>query len=443
MKRRCVAVVAAVLVLLLGVGMPLASQEISEKKDIAIFNLSYTDWTIPSGALGLVDQKIQNVFVDLGRFNILGLSYRLQAQDIQRFIDKVKELKQENVEIPEEVRLGEETFTEQDMKKLVGSFIVVVPVLSYYDLVEEDDDEYKAELQTSFTFIKVEESQTFASFQIDTTGYGESGREAVKEAVDAIPMQLQYELRSIPEFQLKTGIIDVVGNTFVLEFGRNMGVRAGDEYAIVKTRILPSGRKMQDEAGLLTVKNVGEEVSEAAVRYSDDRPAVGDQLREIPRFGFESAFYFHMLQNSSGDTPDDPNVSFLGLRLIGARGFYSVRPYFGVELPIGGGLDPDVWKLWIPVITYAGAEMNWFFGRLHITPAAAAAYGQLVPLYWDQDEYWPSHIGGIAHLNVSYLVSRDVKVFVEAGGRAYFSITQYFSEDLIGPYIGAGVTLKF
>jgi hypothetical protein len=438
MKKRMLAAAIA-LVLLIGAWMPLASQEISEKKDIAIFNLSYTDWTIPSGALGLVDQKIQNVFINLGRFNILGLSYRLQSQDIQRFIDKVKELKQENVEVPEEVRLGEETFTEADFEKLIGSFIVVVPVMSYYDLIEEDDGEYRAEIQTSFTFIKVDTAETFASFQIDTTGYGESGREAVKGAVDAIPMQLQFELRSIPEFQLKTGIIDVVGSTFVLEFGRNMGVQPGDEYAIIDTRVLPSGRQIKDETGLLTVKNVGEEVSEADVRFSRGRPAIGDQLREIPRMGFEGILYFHGLQNVA----DERSIFFPGLRVVGARGFYSVRPYIGIELPIGGGLNPNIWNLWIPVITYAGAEMNWYFGRLHITPAAAAAYGQLIPIFWDQDDYWPSHIGGIAHLNVSYLVNRDTKIFVEAGGRAYFTISPLLTENMIGPYLGAGVTFKY
>ncbi|HKK65046.1 MAG TPA: hypothetical protein VJ967_04260, partial [Clostridia bacterium] len=139
---------------LLGV-MPAGAQEVSEKKDIAVFNLSYSDYSIPSGALGLVDQSIQNVFIDLGRFNVLGMKYRLNSNEIDEFISKIKELKQENVEIPEAVRLGEETFTEADFNKLVGSFIVVVPVVSYYNVYQEGDD-YEAELQTSFTFIKVD-----------------------------------------------------------------------------------------------------------------------------------------------------------------------------------------------------------------------------------------------------------------------------------------------
>src|SRR6056297_2654620 len=221
---------------LLGV-IPAGAQEVSEKKDIAVFNLSYSDYSIPSGALGLVDQSIQNVFIDLGRFNILGMEYRLNANEIDEFINKIKELKQENVEIPEAVRLGEETFTEADFNKLVGSFIVVVPVISYYN-VYQDGGEYEAELQTSFTFIKVDTAEAFASFQIDTSASGDNSRDAVKNAVDMIPMQLQFELRSIPEFQLKTAIVDVIGKDYIMEFGRNMGVQIGDEYVITRSQIL-------------------------------------------------------------------------------------------------------------------------------------------------------------------------------------------------------------
>src|SRR6056297_2150118 len=110
----------------------IGAQEVSEKKDIAVFKLSYADYSIPNGALGLVDQSIQNVFIELGRFNIIGMNYRLQSNDINAFIDKIREMKEADVEIPEEVRLGQETFTEADFNKLVGSFIVVVPVMSYY-----------------------------------------------------------------------------------------------------------------------------------------------------------------------------------------------------------------------------------------------------------------------------------------------------------------------
>ena len=160
------------LISFLGISL-LGAQEVSEKKDIAVFNLSYSDYSIPDGALGLVDQSIQNVFIELGRFNIIGMNYRLGANDINTFIDRVKQVKEQNIEVPEEVRLGQATFTEADFNQLVGSFIVVVPVMSYYNVYEEGND-YEAEIQTSFTFIKVDEGQAFASFQIDTSASGEN-----------------------------------------------------------------------------------------------------------------------------------------------------------------------------------------------------------------------------------------------------------------------------
>lgn len=60
------------------------------KKEIAIFKLSYTDWSIPEGALGMVDQSIQNVFINLKRFNIIGMTHRLNSDDIEAFIDEIK-----------------------------------------------------------------------------------------------------------------------------------------------------------------------------------------------------------------------------------------------------------------------------------------------------------------------------------------------------------------
>ena len=91
----------AALVMVLCALASTGAQEVSEKKDIAVFNLSYSDYSIPSGALGLVDQSIQNVFIDLGRFNIIGMKYRLESNDIDDFINKIQELKEQNVEVPE------------------------------------------------------------------------------------------------------------------------------------------------------------------------------------------------------------------------------------------------------------------------------------------------------------------------------------------------------
>ena len=418
-------------------------QEISEKKEIAIFGLSYTDWSIPDGALGLVDQSIQNVFINLKRFDIIGMSYRLDAGDISGFIEEIKKVKESNIEVPEAVRLGEQTFTEADFNKLVGSFIIVVPVMSYYDVVSDDNGGYTAEIQTSFTFINVEEGKAFASFQVDTTGAADTPKAAVKSAVDAMPIQLSYEIRKIPEFQLKSGVLDVNGREILIELGANMGIKLGDEFSLTDTVILPSGHSVEKKVGLLVVKEVNQEVSTAQVFYAKKKPAIGDQLKEIPRMGFESVLYVNYIRQT--DSALDPILA-LGIRQIVARGFYRTRPYVGVEIPLGVDVKGVLLNyFFFPVNVYAGAELNWYFGRLHITPAIDAALGMLVPIAEEyQDDYVIySSIGGHARLGVSYMFSDNIKLFGEAGYAAMLSINEGFFNSYAGVLFGGGITFKY
>ena len=411
-------------------------QEISEKKEIAIFGLSYTDWSIPDGALGLVDQSMQNVFINLKRFDIIGMSYRLDAGDISGFIDEIKKVKESNIEVPEAVRLGEQTFTEADFNKLVGAFIIVIPVMSYYEVAADDGGGYTAEIQTSFTFINVEEGKAFASFQVDTTGSADTSKAAVKNAVDAMPIQLSYEVRKIPEFQLKSGVLDVNGREVLIELGANMGIKLGDEFNLTNTVILPSGHAVEKEVGLLVVKEVNQEVSTAQVFYAQKKPAVGDQLKEIPRMGFESVMYVNYI--SQIDINADPIIA-IGVRQIVARGFYKTRPYVGVEVPLG----VESYFIFFPVNVYVGGEMNWYMGRLHITPAIDVALGMLVPVFKEFEDYIVySSLGGHARLGISYMLSDNIKLSGEIGYAAMLHISEWF-DSYSGILFGGGVTFKY
>lgn len=411
-------------------------QEISEKKEIAIFGLSYTDWSIPDGAMGLVDQSIQNVFINLKRFDIIGMSYRLDAGDISGFIEEIKRVKESNIEVPEAVRLGEQTFTEADFNRLVGAFLIVVPVMSYYNVAADDGGGYTAEIQTSFTFINVEEGKAFASFQVDTTGSADTSKAAVKSAVDAMPIQLSYEIRKIKEFQLKSGILDVNGKEVLIELGANMGIKLGDEFSLTNIVILPSGHSVEKKVGLLVVKEVHEEVSTAQVFYASKKPAVGDQLKEIPRMGFETSMYINYIRQS--DSTLEPILA-LGIRQIVARGFYKTRPYFGVEIPLG----VDSYGFFFPVNIYVGAEMNWYFGRLHFTPAIDVAIGMLIPIVEAFDEYVIySSIGGHARVSVNYMITDDIKLFGEVGYSTMLGISSWF-DTYRGMLFGGGITFKY
>lgn len=430
-----------VLFLVIATAGPAVGQDISEKKEIAIFNLSYYDYQIPNGALGSIDAQIKDVFTNLGRFNVIGMTYRLDANDVNAFIDQVKQAKEANVELPEEVKLGREVFTEADFNRLVGSFVVVIPSVTYYNVDYEKGGGYDAEIETSFTFVNVDELSTLAQFSIETSGFDKDGqRDAVRDAVEAIPNQLQFEIRKIPLFQLRSGIIEVAGGSVIMELGHNMGVRVGDEYAILQTRSLSSGRQFTEESGLVVVKDVNHDFSEGTILYTEGRPQLGDQLREVPRLGFDATLYANVMQDVVSSTSivgtSVESVLVAGLRTVATRGFYNFRPVVGVEVPIKSGIV----NVGFPLGLYVGGELNWYLRRIQITPSLVGGLAGVVP-FWDEEEFYLSHVGWKGQLSASLLINRDFKVFAEGGFGQWFS-TSPFSSTYGGTYVGGGVVFK-
>ena len=512
-------VIAILLLVLLLVAVPLAvAQQVSQKKDIAVFKLSYYQWDIPDSVLGGIDEEIRGVFVNIGRFNVLGMTQRLEPGDLTEFIDKIKSYKEERAEIPDAVQMGREFFTQADFDRLVGSFLVVVPSVASYVLEVEDDGEFHVALKTSFSFVNVEEGRTFAQafvetegtekspdgaarsaldgiamlltyeirkipeFQlktgvlevkdsgefhvalktsfsfvnveqgttfaqafVETDGTEKSPDAAAKSAIDAIPFQLTYEVRKIPEFQLKTGVLEVQGSEVILELGRDMGIKVGDEFVLVASRVLQSGKTLTTENGLLVIKEVSDEVSVGKVLYAKPKPQEGDQLREFPLSGVETTPYLHV---ASGLLFDRPMTALIGLKQSVSRGFYGVRPVFGLEVPLIANLLAG-----IPLNLYGGVEYMMYLGRLSVAPMAAAGIGGAYLWYADvpkDEKFALTYVGGQVGLTVSYLFSKKFRLALDAGYLLWFSLvpTKYFFEaeylfpDYDGLFVGAGLTIK-
>ena len=168
-------------------------------------------------------------------------------------LDKIKEYKGENAEIPEKFQMGHEVFTEKDMNKLIGAFYVVVPAVTHYSVVKKERKltgggtkiSYDAEVETSFSIINVAEAKTLAHFFVETSGSSDEAAErATHDAIGSIPMQLEFEVRKVPEFTLKTAVLERRGFEVVTELGANMGLMLGDEYALFSSRVLDSGRAL-------------------------------------------------------------------------------------------------------------------------------------------------------------------------------------------------------
>jgi hypothetical protein len=439
--------------ILVGVSWIVSAQQVSDKKEIAVFNLSYYDWNIPNTALGAIDEQIRAVFINMGRFNVIGLTQRLGVKDVNTFIEKMKDFKSRNFEIPEKVLMGQEAFTEADWNRLVGAFLVVIPSITYFNLERMRDGSYKATIQTSFTILNVEKLQTTAQFYVETSGQDKSQNSAIKAAIDSIPFMLQYQLRKVEEFQIKSGIVQIMGSDVIFELGKNMGIQVGDEFSIVGYRTV-AGFQATEEIGLIIVKEVQDQFSVGQVIYSSRRPQVGDQIQEIPRIGIETMLF------GGAFLVDNYDLSFIpqfGIKAVVSRGFFSTRPVVGMEVPLS--IATAALSLFdiIPMNAYIGAEItNLYLGRIQIAPTLVVGVGGAYlgdtarAFFHTNQEYFMTHAGGKAFMTLSALVSRDMKVTVDAGYAYWIGLADtlldieddsYFATKG-GPFVNVGVTLK-
>ncbi len=417
-----------------------AQPEISQKQDIAIFSLGYYGWNIPYQALGSIDGEIQKVFSDLGRFTILGVTQRFSSSDVNSFIETVKRSKQSDFVMPEKFQFGESFLTEGEFNRLIGAFIVVVPVVvefnSYFDI---KNLRYHTKIKTNITFIDIASGGSVLAIKtVESSGSNDRNQyESIHSAISSIPAQLQYEVRSIPQFQINTRILSVRGSTVKLQMGSDMGIRKGDEYAIIESAKVEGFDDLR-ESGLIVVKDVGREISTGEVLYKSIKLSKDTQLREIPRLGSEVDLYLHSIGDSSAGS------LLPGLRATASRGFYAFRPFVAAQIPVGLISSFLIVEIF-PVNALMGAEYLINLGRLSFAPSAAfgISYFSVTSPWVTTDTEFLSHVGIQAALRLAYLLGRNSRIFADLGYESWIAITDLFgNRSYSGLMIGGGITFK-
>jgi hypothetical protein len=258
-------------------------------------------------------------------------------------------------------------------------------------------------------------------------------------------MQLQFEIRKIPAFQNVTRVLAASRGTVDMQLGKDMGIKVGDEYAVIKSDIL-EGLLDEREVGLVLVNEVGTTRSRATVLYSKIPLEKDVQLREIPRLGVDLAFYAHSY--SYWVHPFDNDLGFvIGARGEATRGFYNLRPYLAAQFVF----DADLLG---PINVILGGQYSMFLRRLELGGRAGLAGGTNILVEWirgkvaDDDDWtkWLSHYGGSVGAYASFLISRDVKLFAEVQADYMFGHRESYFGPIFGSYsgyqVGLGVTLK-
>jgi hypothetical protein len=220
-----------------------------------------------------------------------------------------------------------------------------------------------------------------------------------------------------------------------------MGVKVGDEYLIMSSRVLKSGKQVSEEKGLLIVRRVEDEISTARILYSSGAPQEGEQLQELPRLGIDATAFVHAAL-PLGPSPDYLLPILAGIRVGLSRGFYSLRPHVSIEMPLHLLTDTADIYGGIPLNVSVGGEYNLYLGRLQLVPMAAIGVGMAIPLRADGKEFQLTHFGGSAQLTATYLFNRDWKLAVEAGYLGWAAIASSGLAFYEGAFGGIGISRK-
>jgi len=413
---------------------------VSQKQDMAIFGLGTYGYPIPLEVLGRVDLDIQKVFVDLGRFNVIGYQQRLSSADLPAFEDAIKKTKEGSVVVPDKYQFGEATLTQAEWNRLVGAFIVAVPVVGSFDSQwNKQTLQWEANIAVDVTFLDVASGGSIlGQAHVATKGTSKANQfEAISNALGGIGMQLTFEIRKIPAFQLQSKVLQVQGDSVTMALGRDMGVKVGDEYSIERLSTV-AGLNNDQEVGLIVIKNVGAQVSTGRAIYGGNQADSSAQLREIPRLGVDLDPYVHLVGMPG-------SWSFLpGVRAVLSRGFYDVRPYVAAQIPVGQTIGLFT-ALFVPINVTAGAEYDLGVGRATFTGYAGlgASYVHFFEAIsgTSTDTDYFSHVGAQAWAKISWLFSRDMRVFVEGGLEGWLPVSTLFS-SYGGIGFGAGADIK-
>jgi hypothetical protein len=422
---------------------------VSEKQQLAVFALGYYGYDIPAEALGSIDAQVMQVFAGMKRFEIIGFTQRFKADDISRFVADLKKLKEENLVLPEKYALGEAFLTEADLNKLVGSFFIVVPVVVDYNtkwVAKDDpkDSQWETKIKTSITFMDVAKGTVMAAPILETSGYDKKDKnKAIQAAIDSIPGSLEYQARVV--FPLDSKIVSANLVSVKMRLGANMGIKQGYEFAVIGKEEI-DGITDEREVGLVVINKVGSEFSDGTILYSGIPLVKETQLREIPRGGLDlSASARYMIGRVPAITAiglgAQTSYFSLGTKATVSEGFFAFKPVLALDVPLVVAAIRDL--VIVPVCPAIGGEFNLYLRRLQISPFAQVG-AAIFAVYDTRNDDWTrsafTHVIGRAGLGLSYLATRDLKIYAEALGEYWFSLA---NSPIYGVGGSLGATLKF
>ncbi|MBN1798638.1 MAG: hypothetical protein JW822_08665 [Spirochaetales bacterium] len=417
-----------------------------DTNDIIIFSTYIGDISSPEPELDttvkLLRQKVYEVFLGLSGFDVRLMDYYLAYQDLMLFLTQLKEYTADPEAIPAHVEIGDTVISQQDFRHIISSYLLVIPMLTSFTIEEVNKEEmrskYKVFVSITYTIVNTEKGTILDTIVLESVGYDEEKDRALDDAMEDIPIQLAYEVRSLDIFSLMDRIVEIIDPDVVIKLGKDKGVSVGDEYAILGSDSENiTGQQRTAEKGLIIIHDVEKDVSVGRVIYTDKPLSVGTPVKEIGRIGLTIVPYMHIEINFE----DSEFSAFGGFKFILTEGFFSIQPVLCFEF----GLYPfERLQDELPLRAYGGLDFNLYLGRFQLTGMAAVGTEIVTALSADSrvDGFDFSCLGLAGIATISYLITRDVRLLLDFGYQAWFALNDNYS-SYEGWICGAGVGVKF
>jgi hypothetical protein len=218
------------------------------------------------------------------------------------------------------------------------------------------------------------------------------------------------------------------GGEAYIEQGSKQGVLLGTEFEILGGEIGADGQTVVKPKGLLVVSEVTPAVSQATVLYADADVKAGDTVREVPRFGLDIAPY--ILTFIPSDLQGGIRIQ-AGVRVTLSRAVHTLRPLLAFEVTVFPFSD---FAQSLELRALAGMELCVYLGRFEIAAIPMIGIGESFAL--SSSATTGSPVFGLrGTVEFGFLVTRDLKLFLDGGYEYWFGTRQGF-------LAGGGVLFK-
>ena len=220
-------------------------------------------------------------------------------------------------------------------------------------------------------------------------------------------------LNGIPLDTLGAAILYVDRDLVFISSGSAHGVTVGDEFLYPTSQRFASCRgDATTDTALLKVRLTKEDYSVAQLLIGErEFIKEGTVISDRKHISLEP--YTNILIPLAFDSV----MIATGLRLYPVSGFFLVRPFFGIEVAVQ--MEPFV--PFFPMNFYGGLELDWYFGRVIITPLLGGGISIGVGEHLGQGFFF-SHVGAVAGATVSVWFSRNAAFSINAGYSQWLGI---------------------